>query len=59
VLGSYLRTYALEARDPRVSPWQAWSVDRLRAREALLGAADELRTYPAMCSPTAVCTRGR
>jgi hypothetical protein len=45
-LGSALRTFALERRDLSVGPWQAQSVDRVRAREALLGVADELRTYP-------------
>jgi hypothetical protein len=45
-LGSALRTFALEGRalDP-VSP-PGFSVDRERARQALLAAADELRSYP-------------
>lgn len=45
-LGSALRTFALERRDLSVGPWQALNVDRLRAREALLGVADELNHYP-------------
>jgi hypothetical protein len=45
-LGSALRTFALERRDLSTGPWQALNVDRVRAREALLGVADELRNYP-------------
>src|SRR6266550_490148 len=45
-LGSALRTFALEKRDLSIGPWQTQSVDRVRAREALLGVADELRNYP-------------
>jgi hypothetical protein len=45
-LGSALRTFAFETRDLSIGPWQALNVDRLRAREALLGVADELKNYP-------------
>ena len=45
-LGSALRTFAFERRDLSIGPWQALNVDRLRAREALLGVADELKNYP-------------
>src|SRR6267143_4538624 len=46
LLGSALRTYSFERRDLSVGPWQSLNVDRERAREALLGVADELRNYP-------------
>src|SRR3989454_5817219 len=45
-LGSALRTFALEGRDLDPGPIPGFSVDRERARQALLGVADELRTYP-------------
>ncbi|OLC57486.1 MAG: hypothetical protein AUH85_03105 [Chloroflexi bacterium 13_1_40CM_4_68_4] len=45
-LGSALRTFVLERRDLSIGPWQALNLDRVRAREALLGVADELRNYP-------------
>ena len=45
-LGSALRTFALDRRDLSIGPWQSLNVDRERAREALVGVADELRNYP-------------
>lgn len=45
-LGSALRTLALEGRGLEPVPFPGFSVDRERAREALLAAADELRSYP-------------
>jgi hypothetical protein len=45
-LGSALRTFALEGRDLTPVPLPGFSLDRERARQALLGAADELRRYP-------------
>jgi hypothetical protein len=45
-LGSALRTYALEGRSLEASSPAAFSLDRERARQALLDAAEELRTYP-------------
>jgi hypothetical protein len=45
-LGSALRTFALEGRSLEPAPLPAFSSDRERARQALLGVADELRTYP-------------
>ena len=46
LLGSALRTYSFERRDLSVGPWQSVNVDRERAREALLGVAEELRNSP-------------
>jgi hypothetical protein len=47
LLGSHLRTYALRRAEAEpLGPWQAQSVDRVRARAALLATADELRAYP-------------
>jgi len=46
LLGSALRTYSLERRDLSVGPWQSLNLDRERARQAVLGVADELRNYP-------------
>jgi hypothetical protein len=45
-LGFALRLYALQGRDlaPAASP--GFSLDRERARQALLALVDELRTYP-------------
>ena len=45
-LGSALRTLALEGRDLEPVPLSGVSLDRERARQALLAAADELRSYP-------------
>ena len=45
-LGSALRTFALEGRGLEPIPLPSFSLDRERARQALLGVADELRTYP-------------
>src|SRR5438132_5111182 len=45
-LGSALRTFALEGRDLDPGPIPGFRVDRERARQALLGVAGELRTYP-------------
>jgi hypothetical protein len=45
-LGSAIRTLALEGRDLAPASFAGFSFDRERARQALLGAADELRTYP-------------
>jgi hypothetical protein len=45
-LGAALRTYALEGRSLESSSPAAFSLDRERARQALLDAAEELRTYP-------------
>jgi len=45
-LGSALRTFALEGRILEPGPLPGFSVDRERARQALLGVADELRAYP-------------
>jgi hypothetical protein len=45
-LGSALRTFALERRDLDPVALPGVSLDRERARQALLGAADELRSYP-------------
>jgi hypothetical protein len=64
LLGSYMRTYVLESRtcDECVNrlepgPWQAFNVDRERARVALRDAAEDLRRYPAWCSPRGICQR--
>ena len=51
-LGSALRTFALEGRVLDPAPLTAFSADRERARQALLGVADELRTYPLMRVPS-------
>src|SRR5438093_6313962 len=45
-LGSALRTFALEGRSLEPVSLMAFSLDRERARQALLGVADELRSYP-------------
>jgi hypothetical protein len=45
-LGSALRTFALEGRSLDEAALPAFSLDRERARQALVGVADELRTYP-------------
>jgi hypothetical protein len=45
-LGSALRTFALEGRNLEPAPFSGFSLDRERARQALLGATDELRSYP-------------
>jgi hypothetical protein len=45
-LGSALRTLALEGRDLGPAPLPGFSLDRERARQALLTVADELRRYP-------------
>lgn len=45
-LGSALRTFALEGRDLAPLPLPGLSLDRERAGQALLGVADELRSYP-------------
>jgi hypothetical protein len=45
-LGSALRTSALEGRSLEPASLPAFSLDRERARQALLGVADELRSYP-------------
>jgi hypothetical protein len=47
-LGSALRAIALEGRVFDPVPLPGFSVDRERARQALLGAADELRSYPVL-----------
>jgi len=45
-LGSALRTFALEGRSLEPASLPAFSFDRERARRALLGVADEIRSYP-------------
>jgi hypothetical protein len=45
-LGSALRTFALEGRSLEPISLPAFSLDRERARQALIGATDELRSYP-------------
>jgi hypothetical protein len=45
-LGSALRTLALEGRDLGPAPIPGFSLDRERARQALLAVADEVRRYP-------------
>jgi len=45
-LGSALRTYAFEGRGLEPGSLPAFSLDRERARQALLSVADELRSYP-------------
>jgi hypothetical protein len=45
-LGSALRTFALEGRNLERAPFSGFSLDRERARQALLAVADELRRYP-------------
>ena len=45
-LGSTIRTLSLEGRDLGAASLPGFSLDRERARQALLGAADELRRYP-------------
>ena len=45
-MGSALRTFALEGRSLEPVPLPAFSLDRERARQALVAVADELRTYP-------------
>jgi len=45
-LGSAIRILALEGRDLAPASLPGFSLDRERARQALLGAADELRRYP-------------
>lgn len=45
-LGSAIRTLSLEGRDLTTASLPGFSLDRERARQALLGAADELRGYP-------------
>ncbi len=45
-LGSALRTFALEGRGLEPASLPAFSLDRERARQALLSVADELRSYP-------------
>jgi len=45
-MGSALRTFALEGRALEPPPFSGFSLDRERARQALLSVADELRTYP-------------
>jgi hypothetical protein len=50
-LGSALRTYALEGRSLEPAALPAFSLDRERARQALLSVADELRSYPLIRAP--------
>jgi len=45
-LGFALRLYALQGRDLAPAAGPSFSVDRERARQALLALVDELRTYP-------------
>ena len=45
-LGSALRTFALEGRSLESVSFPAFSLDRERARQALVVVADELRSYP-------------
>jgi hypothetical protein len=45
-LGFALRLYALQERDLAPAAGPSFSVDRERARQALLALVDELRTYP-------------
>jgi hypothetical protein len=45
-LGSALRTFALEGRGLEPAAVPGFSLDRERARQALVGVADELRSYP-------------
>jgi hypothetical protein len=45
-LGSALRTLALEGRALEPASLPGFSLDRERARQALVTAANELRTYP-------------
>jgi hypothetical protein len=45
-LGSAIRTLSLEGHDLQAASLPGFSVDRERARQALLGVADELRGYP-------------
>jgi hypothetical protein len=45
-LGSALRTFALDGRDLSAQGLPGLNLDRERARQALLGAAQELRGYP-------------
>lgn len=47
-LGTALRNLALEGRDLEPAPFPGFSLDRERARQALLAVADELRTYPSL-----------
>jgi hypothetical protein len=51
-LGSALRTHALEGRSLDPASVAGFSLDRERARQALLGAADELRSYPLLRGPS-------
>ena len=51
-LGSALRTFALAGRDLEPASLPAFSLDRERARQALLGVADELRSYPLIRLPS-------
>ena len=51
-LGSALRTFALAGRDLEPASLPAFSLDRERARQALLGVADELRSYPLIRVPS-------
>src|SRR5438128_10682049 len=55
LLGSYLRTYALEPRDLGAPAWQGLSADRERARAALIGSLEELRGFPLYCPPFGAC----
>ena len=57
LLGSYLRTYALEPRDLGAPAWQGLSADRERARAALIGSLEELRGFPLYCPPFGACPR--
>ncbi len=45
-LGSAIRTLSLEGRDLGPVSLPSFNLDRERARQALLGSADELRRYP-------------
>ena len=45
-LGSALRLHALEGRSLDPAAFSGFSLDRERARQALLGVVDELRSYP-------------
>ncbi|HEV8536871.1 MAG TPA: DUF4173 domain-containing protein [Candidatus Limnocylindria bacterium] len=45
-LGSALRTFHVEGRSLDPQPFQGFSLDRERARQALLSVVDDLRRYP-------------
>jgi hypothetical protein len=50
-LGSAIRTLSLEGRDLEPASPTGFSLDRERARQALLGAAEDLRKYPLRLPP--------